>query len=204
MKLDKKFWLKLGVESLLIIFSVLLALALNELRTSRKEAEATELALRSIQEELRANLEILAAWQQRHQEILDTLEVLTAQPQPQEFFFDQGRFLFEKTMAGGSFIHQMVRSTAWETARTTGTLQHVDPELLRLLTDVYALQGIATSTTLERVLALVFDRQTHQPEQLNTTLVLLKMNMQELKGQENLLERTYRAAIEALSTHLDE
>ena len=54
---------------------------------------------------------------------------------PEEPLIVDGRLDFERVF-GRSLAEAMVRDTAWETAKTTGLVRHVDLECVNLLTDL--------------------------------------------------------------------
>ncbi len=64
--LNRQNILKMVFESALIIFSVLLALFLNEYRGQLKENQAKKQALQMVKIELKANLETINEWYPYH------------------------------------------------------------------------------------------------------------------------------------------
>ncbi|EMR02094.1 hypothetical protein [Cesiribacter andamanensis] len=202
MKLNRNFWLKLAIESLLIVFSVLLALFLNNYWASKQEAERTEVVLHSIREELRANKAIVEEWQKNHQAVLENIAYYRPRTQAYDSLVHQHQFqfglLFTETL-----VPNIVRSTAWETAKTTGMVQHFDLELATALSDVYDLQRLGPMRTIEKLTDLVNERQTHQREHVPQTLVLFQFAMQELVGQEYILLQAYTRALQQLDARMD-
>ena len=79
--LTKEKSLKLAFESGLIIFSVMLALFLDEYRSSLKEQAATQKALTNIEMEMNTNLDVLKRWQTYHQQVHQNIDtVLIMEP----------------------------------------------------------------------------------------------------------------------------
>lgn len=203
MKLDRDFWLKLAIESFLIVFSVLLALALNEYMAARKEEERTRQSLLGIREELRSNRSIIQNWHQIHQAALKKVSYYRSQPALYDSLVQNNQFqlnlLFE-----GTLIPNTVRSNSWEIAKSTGLLQNFDLSLANGLTDMYDMQGVGVGKTADRLISLIFERQTHLQEHVPQTLVVLEFTMQELVGQESYLIKAYEDILNQLDAHLEE
>lgn len=76
---------KVAFESSLIVFSVLLALFLNEYREQLKEERERDRAMQLIMVELKSNLTVLKQWIPYHQQVVKNLdELLENQEQGQE------------------------------------------------------------------------------------------------------------------------
>lgn len=203
MKLEKDFWLKLFFESLLIVFSVLLALALNEYLSARKEEKKTRQVLVSIREELQTNMEIIEAWQKIHQEALKNIEYHRSQPSFHDSLVQRNQFRFD-LLFKGTLIPSTVRSNAWEIAKNTGLIQNFDLALANMLSDIYDMQRIGVITTADKLIALIYERQTHQQENVPQTLVIFEITMKELVGQETYLLKTYGDILKQLERELHE
>ena len=203
MQLDRHFWLKLFFESFLIIFSVLLALALNEYLTSRKEAERTRQALLSIREELHSNQEIIKNWHQIHREVLNKIEYYQARPGLHDSLVQNHQFQI-KLISKGSLMPNTVRNNAWEIARNTGLLQNFDLAMANTLSNMYDQQRFCATVTADKLITLLFERQAHQQEKVPETLAILEMTMEELVGQESYLLLHYNEVLEVLNKALDE
>ena len=203
MKLGKSFWIKLGVESFLIVFSVLLALALNEYLSARKEEERTKQALLSIQEELQENQKIIEAWHDIHQKVLQNITRLRNSKEVHDSLVINDQLQLNKIFSG-TLIPKIVRSTAWETAKSTGIMQNLDLQLAHTLSDMYELQSMGAASTANKLIALLYERETHQQERVAQTLMLLQFTMAELVSQENYLTTAYDDVLKKLDTVLEE
>ncbi|AHM61880.1 hypothetical protein D770_18140 [Flammeovirgaceae bacterium 311] len=203
MKLGKSFWIKLGIESMLIVFSVLLALALNEYRAASKEDERTRQSMVSIRQELLENKKIIQQWQQIHQEALTNIEAYRNRAAPQDSLVVNHRFQFEKIFEG-TLIPNIVRSTAWETAKSTGILHNFDLQLANSLSDIYDMQRIGVANSADNLIALIFERPTHEQERVGQTLMLFQLTITELVGQESYLILAYDDVIKKLDGELED
>lgn len=203
MKLDRQFWLKLFFESALIVFSVLLALTVNEYLAARKEDKRTRESLLSIREELRANQEIIRGWQEIHREALGKIEKYRAQPTSYDSLVQNHQFRLD-LLFEGTLVPNVVRSNSWEIAKNSGLLQNFDIALANSLSDIYDMQKIVTSVTVDKLISIIFDRQTHLQQNIPQTMVLFEFTMQELVGQENYLIEAYDQILKKLDTALEE
>lgn len=126
-------WLpRVLVESTLIVFSVLLALALDEWRQSRTERTRASLALAGIANELAANRAAAEASRAFHRELHDTLLALAAAGQRPSADIYYSR---------GMFKPANVVSTAWESAQRTAVLDRLPYHLVLELSHAYESQA---------------------------------------------------------------
>lgn len=125
-------WLpRLLAESVLIVLSVLLALAVNEWRDERERAARAEMALASIEAELRENAEAVERARTRHRVKMDTLSAYAASgrlPPPEVYLY-------------GMFSPGALHSTAWESAREAGVTSDIPYDLVLTLSRVYDAQN---------------------------------------------------------------
>jgi hypothetical protein len=77
-------------------------------------------------------------------------------------------------------------------------VRRFDLDCANLLTDVYGLQETAVLQIMH-LADLIGERETHEPERLSETLIVLDLGVQELLGREWLLGQTYEQALETLS-----
>lgn len=188
-------WTRLSAEAFLIVLSVLLALFLDESRARRADARATRAQLEAIGSELRSNLEVVQDWSERHGRMAQRLEGHWSDLDEARTRLFDGVELDLQELFGESLLDNNVRSTAWQTARTTGVVRHFDPSLTAQLTSIYDLQSDGALRTLSRITDLLFERATHRPEQLAETLAVMRMLFGELRGQEALLLGSYEAVL---------
>lgn len=118
-------------ESALIVFSVLLALVLNEWRDSRKHAERTELAVEAIVAELRGNREAAERAMKRHRSVTTTLTNLSNRSQLPTNEFVQS----------GIFNPANLVETAWTSAREAGAVDEWPYDLVLEVSGLYERQA---------------------------------------------------------------
>lgn len=125
-------WLpRMLVESLLIVFSVLVALAVDEWRDERQRRDRAERAMRSIAAELRQNRSNVARALANHRAMADSVSAYAArrQPPPQHVYLN------------GLFNPGLVHSAAWEAALETGATADMPYERVIDLSSTYDRQA---------------------------------------------------------------
>ena len=198
--MNSKDWKNYLLEGALIVFSVLLALFLNQMAENIKTKHAKETAVDGIQKELERNLSIVQEWNKRHSEILDLVSALRSGKRDSLKQRLQNGQLFKIQLITNnkSIIDANLSNTAWETAKSTQIIAEFRYETVEKLTDVYALQDILINTTLKKITDTYFDRRTHNLDNLEATLTQFQLGFAEMIGQENLITELYREAIEEL------
>jgi len=190
-------------ESVLIVFSVLFALFINqqfdEYQTHKRKNEALE----SIRKELYRNQAIVSSWKDKHQAILvriasvldgenDSLE----QALLQEKHLDIGLLTNQE-----SIIDAVLTSTAWEAANATGIISEFNFNTTQKLTHVYSMQDVMVNRTMGKIVDYYFDSSSHDLNRLEPILLQFQLRFWELTGQEVLMEELYAAAIDELNQH---
>jgi hypothetical protein len=125
-------WLpRMLLESLLIVFSVLFALGMDQWRTQRGRARQANLALQSIQAELEENLTSMQRARSHHLAMRDSLQhyVALRQAPPEQLYL------------GGIFRPAPIHAIAWESARESGTIADLPYALILELARVYDRQA---------------------------------------------------------------
>jgi hypothetical protein len=184
-------------EGFLIIFSVLLALFLNKLFENYKINKQAEIARQSIVRELKQNALIAQSLQQRHSGILKRVAGLRSgeyDSLKQELL--KNDFLNIPILTDNqTIIDDLLLSTAWETARSTGIISEFSYTEVEALTRVYALQNIVLNQTLYHIIDMIFQPDTHEMKNIDKTLLQFELRFRELAGQENLLNELFKEAL---------
>ncbi len=187
---------KLILEATLIIFSVLLALFLNEYRTRLKEDSARAVAEENIREEIIRNRDILQEYIPYHAELLDTLQaVIRSDSLMHRLTTPIGPDL--RALAPKGLMHEFPNNAAWETLRNRDLISGVNYDLLYVLTDVYN-QQTRTIGQLDDIIDIVLSREAFNPQAARETLVLLNFQLGEMVGRERLLLEKYEKVLELL------
>lgn len=123
---------RVALESALIVFSVLLALVLNEWRDDMRLAARANVAFESILAEVRSNRVAAERAMQFHRSIRETLSELAA----------QSRSPSADMVSGGLFNPANLVETAWTSAREAGVTDEWPYELVLTVSRTYERQAI--------------------------------------------------------------
>ncbi|MCW9708793.1 hypothetical protein [Fodinibius salsisoli] len=123
-------WKLLSIEAALVVFSVLLALAINSWRQSRSHQQLAQRALKGIVEEVERNCARMQSVHPYYQ------KVVNGQRQP-----------------GGLRIG-FIRNQAWDAAKTIGAGPYIDYEIVAKVEDIYSWQSDHRSIVKSYVTAL--------------------------------------------------
>ncbi len=177
----------MGIEVFSIVLGVLLALGMNEWRESRAEDELAERALAQIRGEVERNDRVVEDRHPYHAAALDSLRSYTADLDPELGVEDvsRARLGFPR---GGQFAPLF--SSAYEAARASGALAHMDYETLRLLASIYEMQETLMEQD-DRVMELLFSPINVQPGNFYYTLSLVPGLMTDVVNSEETLLELY-------------
>lgn len=185
---------RFGFESVLIVLSVLVGLALNEWRELRAERARAETALVNFRRELAENLATLERRQPKHAALAERLQRAAEQDRPGETAFAS----FRQLMPEGGLDNAPLRDAAWETALSTGALRLLDYEPAALLSETYLVQRRAIEQTVQTMAARFLMPENFQPALRRPMLQTHGMIFVELSGQESYLIDVYRQALRRL------
>jgi hypothetical protein len=135
-----KWFLKIGLEAVLISLGVFLALMGEQWRDSAHIRETTDASLRRFRTEIATNRAAVEAVRNYHIGVLESLKAyLAADPKAR-----QSRL---STVQINGLQPVFFENTAWDLALATQSLAHIDPQVAFALSRIYGLQrGYAEST----------------------------------------------------------
>lgn len=191
---------KYFVEGALIIFSVLFALFINKLFDSYKTNKQKEIALESITREIEKNSAILYSWNEHHVKIHNRISNIIEKSDDSlriELLKNKS-FNIGILTENKSVIDAVLTATAWETARSTGIISEFDFEITQILTEVYSVQEILMSKTLDKIIEYLFDPDSQNIDNIDHILIQYQLRFRELTGQEITLEKLYNKAIKKI------
>lgn len=123
-------WKLLTIEAALVVFSVLLALALNSWRKSRSHQQLAQRALKGIVEEVESNCARIQNVHSYHQ------EVARGERKP------------------GGIKVGFIRNQAWDAAKTIGAAPYLDYDIVAKIEEIYSWQSDHRSIAKSYVTAL--------------------------------------------------
>lgn len=195
-KAIKKSIIKIAFESSLIIFSVLLALFLNEYRGQLKAEEETNRALQMIEVELTTNLKTLTNWTPYHKQLIGEFDNAITQLEDTPTETDPRSYILGLMPKG--LMQDFISRTAWESLQQSSSDVSLDIETTFLISKVYKLQQMGVEKTLMQFIEVMNSRESMRAENLKETLYLLKSTLQELHAQEVDLAYNYQNTLAKL------
>ena len=180
---------RLIVESLLIVFSVLLALGVNQWQDSRGRKERASVALHSIQSELEDNRESVNRARINHISMKDSLQSYTQRHET----------LPARIYLGGVFNPAATQSTAWDAARETGVATDLPFELVLELSRIYNHQARyrALGEALAQDLMMQVRREGFEPVLRDRSAGLMALE-EDFANRESVLLQGYDSVLVAL------
>lgn len=128
--MDARWILKGLVESVFVVASILLALAVDEWAQNKEYAELADQSLGIFEREIRQNKARIEDQVPYHMGIRDLLGQLRSVP--------ESRMEIASVMEG--LTPPVLLNTAWETALATGALTHMEVEVVSALSLTYSIQ----------------------------------------------------------------
>ena len=134
------FLTKIALEMISIIAAVLIALAVNEWNMGRNNQNNARAALVKIASELEQNIRLLEKAHVNNQQIIDNIG---------------------KPDQSGEFqpvLH--IQQTAWQTALSTGAAEHIDYEVLYVISQAYAIQEMHKNLSYDLIKSMMHTNAT--------------------------------------------
>jgi hypothetical protein len=182
---------KIVFESSLIVFSVLLALLLNEYREMIKEEQEKERALQMIQIELKGNRDTLSKWLPYHKQILKNFTEAVDKDSLEGLSLDDQRLLIMKKIPKGVVIG-LLETSAWEAIKLSNIPSNLNVETIFALSKLYNIQNQGVRGTLSRISTTLNSRELVGENNSKHSLFLLKSLFYELVAQEIYLIEYYK------------
>ncbi len=204
--LDRNELRKLLLESLLIVFSVLLALFINRTAENLKTRNQKKAALERIYKEIQSNNEIIREWQSRHTLFLKRIDkIITDSNDSLRTGLLSKKYLDIDILTGGKGItNKLISSTAWDAAKSTQIMAEFDYATIETLTGLYQSQ-IVTLGVLDRITAVYYENSAiHSEVGFEETMLKYRILFNEILIQENnLLQYHYKEALQVLQPYAD-
>ncbi|WP_026376728.1 hypothetical protein [Aestuariibacter salexigens] len=196
--LKKETFVRLLFESGLIIFSVMLALFLDEYRVTLKQEAATQKALSNIKQEMQTNLTVLRKWYDYHSQVAVNIDqVLQSDDIPKEDFIKDDEVHYFSVMPQG-VVQDLIDDSAWNAFKSTESYANLEFEVMLVLSRVYNLQQSGVKNTLQLILSHFSGNDFLDQEKLKNNLILLRRSFREIASQEAYLISEYDYALKHL------
>jgi hypothetical protein len=161
-------------ESLLIVFSVLLALFLTEFINNQHEKSQTKEILNNIKNELIKNKQAEQEQYVYQQGILRRIDSAMKDPALQHMIVADGQFHLEYLAPQGITYRDLSR-VAWQVAQTQNITTKIDFKLVEILTDIYNQQERIDKLD-DKLGAVFLNYESRRPEFIRETLILMRDN----------------------------
>ena len=192
----KKEFARYTLEAVLIVFSVLLALYLDNVFEDRRESRTIHELVSHIADEMSSNLATVDEWLPYHRSVIDEIDRYLASDELQQSLRTADGIDYGRLMERG-LIQDFYSTSSWQIAQQSEMTSRIEFDVTYAVSKAYLSQQYV-DVTLGRFSDFVFERQTHDPEQLVNSLRILRNLLQELAGQEYVLQKNYQEALQAV------
>lgn len=169
---SERNWKEYLGESLLIIFSVLLALFTTEYINKTHEKENTKTILASIVNELKHNKGALLEMQEYNLKVLANIDSLLANKNSQTALVANDEFNL-KLIAPEGVLYRYLDDQAWTVAKNNNIMTKIDVHSASVLSKVYEDQG-RIGKVEDEVAKIILGRESRDPMKVRATLILIR------------------------------
>ena len=167
-------WKEYLGESLLIIFSVLIALISTEIFNKIHEKQYTHEILNAVRVELISNKKAEEEQYQYHLQVLKNIDSALVNPEFQQEFIKNGE-LNLNAIAPQGVLARDLNDVAWQVAKQDNIFSKIDLIEYSLLTDIYDNQGRITKSE-DEVARVILSRESRTASDNRITLILMRDN----------------------------
>jgi hypothetical protein len=161
-------------ESILIVFSVLLALFVTESINKLHERQKTKVLLKSIVNELNSNKKAIQEMQVYNLQVLSRIDSALTDKKFQRKIVSNDEFHITMIAPNG-VLYRFLDNVAWTVAKNNDIMAKLDIESLSILTYIYEDQDRIRK--MEDEVGKVFaDRASRDSRQVRATLILVRDN----------------------------
>jgi len=200
--LIRRNWKEYAGESLMIIFSVLLALILTEIFNKIHENKQTREIIAALRQEIMDNKSKEEQQYLYHLQVLKNIDSALANPGFAQRFIHDGEINNHlEPIADSGVVSKDLNDVAWQVAKQANIFSKIDFSTYSLLTDIYNNQERITKS--EDEIAKVFlSWESRKPENLRLTLILMRDNYHGWAvDRAPLLLTLYQQAIDKLNNY---
>jgi hypothetical protein len=193
-------WKEYLGESLLIIFSVLLAIILTEVINNINERHHTSEVLKSLREELLENDSMEIVQYAYHLKVLNNIDSALSHPEFSKQFINNG-IIHLKAIAPDGVIRNDLNDVAWQSAKQSNIVSKIDLATYSLLTNIYDNQARITNSE-QLIGSVLLSRESRTDSDNRITLILMRDNYHAWTvDRAPALLDNYRKAIEILKEY---
>ncbi len=190
------------IEAVLIVFTVSLALALSEWRSSVKEEQTRKTVLRNIISELEDNKADLEQKMPYHKAMSEKLnQYVSSDSLWNTLNYKSGMEAMIQILDRGIW-NPKLQSGAWRSAELSGVVNSFDYETLYKLSNVYSVQEEGPDNTWKQLAKLFVDPDSYDPSNARRLGSMLSLGFGELYSQERSLIGSYTEVLNHLKEDL--
>jgi hypothetical protein len=195
-------WKEYAGESLMIIFSVLLALLLTEIFNKIHENQQTHEILAAVRQEILDNKMKEDTQYLYHLQILKNINSALDNSEIAQKFIHNGEVDSNlRPIAPLGIISADLNDVAWQVAKQFNIFSKIDFNTYSLLTDIYNNQDRITKSE-EEIARVILSWESRKPENLRLTLILIRDNYHAWAvDRAPALLQKYEHAIQKLSNY---
>jgi len=165
-------WKEYMGESVMIIFSVLLALFVTEFINKLHERENTRSLLNNIILELNHNKKAIQEMQVYNLQVLKKIDSALLNKDLKAQLVSNDEFHL-KVIAPQGVLYRYLDNEAWTVAKNNNIMSKIDIESVSILTKIYEDQD-RIGKVEDEVAGIIFDRASRDPKQVHLTLLLIR------------------------------
>jgi hypothetical protein len=195
-------WKEYAGESMMIIFSVVLALLLTEIFNKIHENQQTHEILGSLRQEIIDNKKKEDSQYQYHLRVIKNIDSALANPALAQRFIHNGEIdPHLQPLAPDGVMSQDLNDVAWQVAKQFNIFSKIDFGTYSLLTEIYYHQGLIVKAE-EDIGRVILGWESRKPENLRLTLILMRDNYHAWAvDRAPQLLKLYQQAIDKLSNY---
>lgn len=167
-------WKEYIGESLLIVFSVFLALFFTEVINSLHEKNETKELVHNIRTELIRNKEYTAEQYTYDQKVLRSIDSALTNPELQKKIVSNDEFHLNYIAPAG-VLYRYLDNVAWDVAKSHNILSKIDFKEASLLTRIYDEQ-VRIMKVEDEVAKVMFNSESRKTQNAHATLMLIRDN----------------------------
>lgn len=176
-------------QAILIVFSVLLALFLNEYWSGVKSDRELKGVIQNVLKEVVANNEALQGTLSYHEGVISRIDsVLSDQIYIDGITGEGGLQL--RLIAKRGILQNLLGNAAWRAALLNGNLSRVETEKLQVMAKTYDQQELTFLPAYE-IVDIINSREYLMPDKGKENLLLVRRQLNELYGRERRLAIFY-------------
>lgn len=186
------------IETILIVFAVSLALALNEWRSNAKEKDTIDKVLGNIVNEIRSNKEDLERKLEYHKETSERIGMYISNDSLWSTLkYNSGVEAVSLLMPKGIF-NPNLQTGAWNSAVLSGVVNSFDYDILYTLSNLYQVQEDGPDNTWKIIAGFYSESSSYDPEKARQLALRFQLAFGELYNQERSLLQDYERVLKSI------